>query len=266
MSHKFTSDGRKVAIIGALNAKETIVQEIFVTDGTEFPAGEHFVVKTLLDAPAKTYKAAEEQRILDNIKRLEGEKNRLEAEVKGFKFKAQAATAKIKWIEGITDIELQEVFDNLKAMICGEYTHVVIPDYSGIAIKEWDEKLFSSHDDYNRERFDSLRLISLFGEWNGRLNLAWKVNTYRDGSGSSTSFFPCRSLQEAIEKAKEIIYAKEHLSDKDYEFCLKYAIHVDEVKNATRIAKKTDYIKQQIAVERERLSKLEDELAAVPCT
>ena len=55
MGYKFTADGKKVVVVGALNAKETIVQEIFVTDGTEFPAGEHFVVKTLLDAPAETY-------------------------------------------------------------------------------------------------------------------------------------------------------------------------------------------------------------------
>jgi hypothetical protein len=81
MSHKFTADGRKVAVVGALNAKETIVQEIFVTDGTEFPAGEHFVVKTLLDAPAETYKAKEERRVLESIKTLEGTKARLEAEI-----------------------------------------------------------------------------------------------------------------------------------------------------------------------------------------
>jgi hypothetical protein len=262
MSHKFTSDGRKVAIIGALNAKETIVQEIFVTDGTEFPAGEHFVVKTLLDAPAKTYKATEEQRILENIKKLEGEKNRLEAEVKGFRFKAQAAAAKVKWIEGIKDAEVQEVFDNLKAMLCGEYTHVVFPSYD-VKIEEWDHKLFTTCDDYHRDSFESLRLISLFGDWNGRLSLSWKANTYRDGSGSCTAFIPCKSLEEAIERAKEIIYAKEHLSDKDYEFCLKYAIPVDEVKNAARLDKKAEYIKQQIAAERERLAKLEADLGAI---
>jgi len=38
MSHKFTTDGKKVVVIGALNTKETIVQEVFVIDGTEFPA------------------------------------------------------------------------------------------------------------------------------------------------------------------------------------------------------------------------------------
>lgn len=95
MNHKFTSDGRKVAIIGALNAKETIVQEVFITDGTEFPAGEHFVVKTLLDAPAETYKAKEERRILEDIKKHEIERDRLKAELSGYRFKAAAAVAKM---------------------------------------------------------------------------------------------------------------------------------------------------------------------------
>jgi hypothetical protein len=259
MNHKFTSDGRKVAIVGALNAKETIVQEIFVTDGTEFPAGEHFVVKTLLDAPAETYKAKEERRVLESIEVLKGTRARLEAEIKGFQFKAQAAAAKIKWISAITDNEVQGVVDNLKAILTGEYTHVVLG--SG-EIKEWGHDLFANSDNYNY-RFESLRLISLFGEWNGRLSLGWKVNHYQDGSGSSTPFHPCRSLQDATEKAKEIIYAKEYLSDESYALCLKYGIPVDEAKNAARLADKANCVKKQIADARNRLAKLEADLEAV---
>lgn len=261
MNHKFTSDGRKVVIVGALNAKETIVQEIFVTDGTEFPAGEHFVVKTLLDAPAETYKAKEERRISENIKRMEGERDKLDREIKDFRFKAQAATAKIKWITGVTNSELEEVFDNLKAMMCGEYTHVVFPDR--VEIKEWNNRLFARNDDYQRDSFESLQLISLFGEWNGRLSLSWQSNTYRDGSGSRTRFIPCKSFKEATEKAKELIYAKEYLSDTDYECCLKYGIPVDVTKNAARLEKKADYIKKQIADSKERLAKLETDLSAI---
>jgi hypothetical protein len=260
MNHKFTSDGRKVAVVGALNAKETIVQEVFVRDGTEFPAGEHFVVKTLLDAPALTYKAKEEQRVIENIERLERERNRLETEIKGFKFKSQAATAKLKWISGVTSNEVQEVFDNLIAMMTGEYTHVVLSG-SG-EIKEWGHELFTNCDSYNRS-FESLRLISLFGEWNGRQSLGWKVNQYQDGSGISTVFFPCRSFQEAVEKAKEIVYIKEHLSDDSYTLCLKYGIPVDEAKNSARLAGKANCIRKQIQDSRDRIVKLEADLAAV---
>lgn len=261
MNHKFTADGRKVAVVGALNAKETIVQEIFVTDGTEFPAGEHFVVKTLLDAPAETYKAKEERRVSESIKALEAQRERLNAEIAGFRFKAQAAAAKIKWISNVSNDEVAEVFDNLQAMLTGEYTHVLFP--GSIEIKEWDHRLFSTSGDYRRNEFESLRLISLFGEWNGRLSLSWRANTYRDGSGGNQKIIPCRSLQEAVEKGKEIIYAKDQLSDNDFAFCLEYSITVDETKNAERLAKKSAYIQQQIAGAKAQIAKLETDLEAV---
>lgn len=262
MGHKFTADGKKVAIIGALNAKETIVQEIFVTDGTEFPTGEHFVVKTLLDAPAETYKAKEERRILEDIKKHESERDRLKAELSGYRFKASAAVAKIKWIEHITEDEIREVFDNLKSILSGEYTHVVLPNYD-VEIMEWDHKLFAVQDDYRRGMFESLKMLSLYGEWNGRLKLSWRVSDYRDGSGGSKTFIPCRSLQEAIEASKVIIDGKPHLSDSDFNFCVKYGIAVDEVKNAARIVGKSNYIQGQITDQKNRLAKLEADLKAI---
>lgn len=263
MTHKFTPDGRKVAIIGALNAKETIVQEIFVADGTEFPAGEHFVVKTLLDAPAETYKTKKERETEESIKRLEKERDSLHDKIKSFRFRASAAAAKIKWVEGITEPEVAMVVDNIKAMICGEYTHVVILGHSRIEIEEWDEKIFTLCDDYNKDRFRNLRMVSLFGNWNGRLDLGWKVNSYSDGSGSSATFFPCRSFTEAIEKAKEIIYSKAHLSDSDYQFCLTHGITVDEEKNLARIQGKRASKEKEITRTKEILAQQESELAEI---
>ena len=263
MNYKFTADGKKVAVVGALNAKETIVQEIFTADGTEFPAGEHFVVKTLLDVPAETYKAKEERSILERIKKLEVERDRVSKEISDFRYRASAAVAKVKWIEKISEPEVKEVFDNIKAMLCGEYTHVVIPGYHGVEIEKWDERLFTSHEGRYDSSFESMRMVSLYGDWNGRLTLGWKVNTYRDGSGSSTSFYPCRSLQEAKNKVQEIIHAKEYLSDSDHQSCIKHGIPVDEAKNAARIAGKAEYIKKQIADSMERTAKLEADLALV---
>jgi hypothetical protein len=49
---KYTSDGKKVVIIGNLNSQEKIVQEIFIINGQEVPSGENFVVKSLHDFPA----------------------------------------------------------------------------------------------------------------------------------------------------------------------------------------------------------------------
>ena len=64
MEIKFTTDGKKVIVIGSLNSQEKIVQEIFIVGGSEIPSGEHFVVKSLHDAPAVSWKEK-------NIKEIE---------------------------------------------------------------------------------------------------------------------------------------------------------------------------------------------------
>lgn len=262
MNHKFTADGRKVAIIGSLNSKETIVQEIFVQDGAELPAGEHFVVKTLLDTPAETYGAAQNRKILEDIERHKKERDKLAAELADLRFKMAITTDKIKWIEGIEESEVKEVFENLRAILRGEYTHVIITAYDGLRIEEWTEKSLAAEDSFGRPR-KKMRLISLFGEWNGRLELGWRINTYKDGSGQDTHFIPCRSLQDAVKKAGEIISAKQTLSDVDYQFCLKYGINLDESKNATRIQRKREQKEKEILETKERLRKQEAELEAI---
>ena len=68
---KYTTDGKKVVVIGDLNQTEKIVQEIFVTeDGCEIPSGERFVVKSLLDKPSISWK---EKTLLDLEARFESE-------------------------------------------------------------------------------------------------------------------------------------------------------------------------------------------------
>lgn len=260
---KFTADGKKVAVIGSLNAKETIVQEVFVSDGTEFPAGEHFVVKTLLDAPAETYQSKKNRQLEESIKALESRRTQIQKEIDGFKVACAAAASKITWIRGIKDAEVERIVDHIRTVVCGEYTHIVMNDYNGIEIAEWSAELFSRTDGYGEDRrFDGVRLCSLFGIWNGRLELDWRVHSYSDGSGGSTkSFIPCQSLDEAIEKAKAIIDAKDYLDDKGYAFCLKYGIDVDPVKNAARLKSKADSVRKQMENHKANLVKLEMELA-----
>lgn len=262
MNHKFTPDGKKVVIIGALNSKETIVQEIFVTDGTEFPAGEHFIVKTLLDTPAKTYQTRQIEKEEEQLKKLKDESEKLRKEISNFRFSSAAAASKIKWIQGIKEPELDRIFEHIKSVICGEYTHILFDDYGDLNIEEWDAERFSRGEKgYGDRRFEGIRLISLFGVWNKRLELDWRVNSYSDGSGSNKSFIPCKSFDEAIKKAKKIIYSKDYLSDKNYQFCLKYNIEIDEVKNQARIAGKIDAIKKNITEKRKQLTELETNLA-----
>ena len=53
---KYTTDGKKVKVIGQLNSKQIIVREIYVDGDTEIPTGEDFIVTTLLDKPIPTWK------------------------------------------------------------------------------------------------------------------------------------------------------------------------------------------------------------------
>lgn len=260
MDYKYTSDGRKVVVIGALNSKEIIVQEVYVCDGSEIPAGEHFVVKTLLDKPCETYKAKEEKRLELHIEKLESERNKLSLEIHKFNTKLLAATAKLKWVQGITEPELRNALDRIMAFLNGEITHILFYKYD-LEIQEVGCDAFARYEnDYGNLRFDGIRLISLFGEWNGRLKMDWRINAYRDGSGYNQEFIPCKSLSEAIEAATQIINAKNYLCDKDYDFCLKYGVPVDEIKNAERIRKKRDDKEEAIAKAREQIARMEAEL------
>ena len=265
INHKFTSDGKKVAVIGSLNAKETIVQEIFVSDGTEFPAGEHFIVKTLLDAPAETYQVKKNRQLEDSIKQLEVHRAQIQKEIDGFKVACAAAASKITWIRGLKEPEVERIVEHIRAVICGEYTHILMNDYNGPEISEWDAELFSRTDGYGEDRrFDGVRLCSLFGVWNGRLELDWRVHSYSDGSGGGAkSFVPCKSLQEAVGKAKALIDAEDHLSDKDYAFCLKHGIDVDPVKNAARLESKAEGVRKQMARHKDEIAALELKLAEI---
>jgi len=64
---KYTASGNKVIVVGKLNNQETIVQKIFVSEGNEIPAGENFIVKTLLDAPAETWKEKKMKERFDKL-------------------------------------------------------------------------------------------------------------------------------------------------------------------------------------------------------
>jgi len=113
-------------------------------------------------------------------------------------------------------------------------------------------------------RFEGLKMVSLFGEWaDKRLGLSWRINTYKDGSGTSTTFFPCRSFEDAVEKAKEIIYSKERLLDEDYQFCINYGIPIDQIKNTERIKLNSESKERQILETKKKLEVYKAELAKI---
>ncbi len=193
---KYTSDGRKVVIIGSLNSQETIVQEIFVVEGQEVPSGENFVVKSLHDAPAISWK---EKRIAEIDKAFIDRERSDERAKESLRVIQREMKDRISYLRSVVKNLKPEVFDGLELWLGGEVRFVVHLRYSTVQILTTEDFSLS-----NVDRYDTgLRLLSLFGRDDG--TLSYHLNQYSDGSGSWTEIYPFRTFEEAKEKATELI-------------------------------------------------------------
>lgn len=201
---KYTSDGRKVAVIGKLNAEQTIVQEIFVSNGQEIPSGENFVVKSLHDAPAVSWKdndlKKQEERYERETKRL---KDELESQSRRLGIAKEKAKAHADSLMAFANKAGVEQLETLKKFLSGEITHLYKAGYCP-EIFEWADDLESfdtDNDSWNRRvKINGMKLVSLFGYSDG--NLAYRLHTYRDGSGGSAEIRPATSYEQALEWAQ----------------------------------------------------------------
>jgi len=127
---KFTSDGKKVVVIGSLNSQEKIVQEIFIVDGSEIPSGEHFVVKSLHDSPAVSWKESELLKIEDRYKT---EKHKFETEIdvlnKRYKALSTELKATITYFGSALKNVSEKSFETLVDFITGKMRWIVIQHY-----------------------------------------------------------------------------------------------------------------------------------------
>jgi len=74
--------------------------------------------------------------------------------------------------------------------------------YSDVEFSDYDTSIA----DKEYGRFDSLRLVSIFGRTDGELE--FRRNDYSDGSGSWRTVIPCETKEEALELLKERFTAK----------------------------------------------------------
>ena len=196
MGAKYLSDGRKVVVVGKLNAQETIVQEIFVTkSGQEIPSGENFVVKSLHDEPVISWKQRETEAW---DKRYEGARCEFELKMRRLRAEESGVRLKIEAVQEAAKFACAEQLDMLKMFLAGDITHLLIsPSYSP-RIVAFDSLLLEP-DEYSR--YEYLKLLTLFG--NSKGSLSWRLNDYRDGSGSWTEIYPARSYADALRIAQE---------------------------------------------------------------
>jgi len=214
MDTKYTTDGKKVVVIGKLNAQETIVQEIFVIGESEIPSGEHFVTKSLHDAPAVSWK---EKKIKEIDATLASKETRLE-ELRQKTDRAIAVlSSKLNMIEQTAKNINEDAFRMASDVMAGRIKYVVKGSYSiGLMTFEEFEESIRQANDYGR--FEGFRLLSLYGkyspegytlqDWESpKGNLAWQLHSYSDGSGGRNPVYLFVEKADALAKVKELVEA-----------------------------------------------------------
>lgn len=203
-NYKYTSDGKKVVVLGSLNESSKIVQEVFIIDGKEIPSGENFIASVLHDAPAISWKERQIQRIESQYNEAV---NGREKEMRELQKRHNNRVKSIKEQLGFLS-QLNEKVDTSKVqllvdLISGNLSHIVIDSgYGKIRVLEFTEAI--TRTEYGR--FDSLKLLSVYGNTKGELD--YRLNRYCDGSGSDDRVFPCNSKEMAAEVVKARILAR----------------------------------------------------------
>lgn len=231
---KYTTDGKKVVVIGDLNQTKKIVQEIYVTnDGCEIPQGERFVVSSLLDTPAKSWKEKKLEELEDVYER-ESQRWELKTErLNEEKSKIyEALTSRVKWLRNVAKEpemkSLKNALNTIADFMDGSEKWVLVDTFDGFILEKFNEDGCSNiessiEDNYYRYQYTSMRLLSLFGDSNG--NFDFKINGYSDGSGSDEKVLFFKDREEAIKYIQNKIdnrleYSYRDIKDIDT-FCLK---------------------------------------------
>jgi len=227
MDCKYTNDGRKVIVVGKLNSEETIVQEIYVKNGNEFPSGENFVVKSLHDEQCESWKSYETKRKEKLEKELEIENKSFDSNIKMLNKEhrkiSSVVSNKLKFLKGLNKALENENFDRFCDFVTGKIKYLVILYYKP-EIVGFNSKL-NVDSDYDQ---GDLKLITLFGRSNG--DLTFNINRYSDGSGSNDIIHPFKTYEDALAFLSERLNSKDKYSSYDIEAADKYNIVLDKEK------------------------------------
>lgn len=254
-NEKYTSDGKKVVIVGNLNSQEKIVQEVFVVNGQEVPSGENFVVKSLHDAPAISWKEKNLKEIEDRYekRKVEIEKHLKDLEERYNTSKA-AIEQKCKYLRNHIDNATVESFDILTKFLKGEIKYVVSGGFAPQIL------------DFSKVEMDTsfgggyLKLLTLFGKSDG--TLTWGINRYKDGSGGNSTWY---GVATNYEEAKGLLISaiKEcgQINDHIIKEAKKHDIELDAEWVANYKEKRKAEILKSIESQKNVIEKYKDKIA-----
>ena len=270
MNYKYLSDGRKVIVVGELNNRENIVQEVFVTEsGDQIPGGERFVVTSLHSEPVVSYKEKEaklwEKREQDCRNRI----NKLEQDEKSISRKLKAMQDILKSSSKLVEILPNEEFERLTMFMSGSVEYVVVHcSYKLERPVKFIEVVQQLDRGGGSVRYEGLKLLSVLGKTDG--DLTYRINQYRDGSGMWTTIYPFSTYEAAVvfvgEKARKKL-EEGKLSEKDYIMCKEIGVMFTEKEHTTfanlqdertkeaieKLKKQELEIKEKIQVAKEKL-------------
>lgn len=197
MDSKFLSDGRKVAVVGQINSAQWIVQEIYVTgEGDEIPTGERFTTNSLHDAPVKSFKDKEAERLEQRIKERKGELDKIERQIKVKQLDAKVHNDINRFVDRATQGEMwTEDLETLTSFLTGEIRWLVADHYGFSEPVRFDEKMRDIDNWQGNMKHEGLKLLSLYGKTDG--SLSYRLSQYRDGSGTSTEVWGFANYAEA---------------------------------------------------------------------
>ncbi len=260
---KYTSDGKKVVVIGSLNSQEKIVQEIFVVGDSEIPSGEHFTVKSLHDQPAISWKE-KELKAIDETYASTYETKKAELKKLNSEYDVKVAIAKAK-LECLKNLELnlsEESLQRLIDFVSGGLRWIVeVSRYKSLAIYDLDSYIAKvEKDSYRGKTFDSLKLLSVFGRSKG--DLIYKANHWSDGSGNYGEIMPFNTKEEAIEYIKVIFYQRleKGLTSNLLETAKEYNFEISPEKLKEYNDKQKSQVLENIQKKKSEMEKLELEL------
>lgn len=257
---KYTTDGKKVKVIGNLNPEEKIVQEIFITEGgQEIPSGENFVVRSLHDAPVVSW----EERQIEKIKKnYEDQKDKYEEHIddleKSYRGSKILLKEKISLARETIPNIVKESFDTAVDFLEGNFKYIVYKCYGApeiFTLEEFEDKLLDKD-----KSFGGFRLLTLFGKVDG--DMQWKMSEYTQGSGGSYSIFPYKTFDEAKAKSMELLDDKVY--DEDViKFLNKHNIELNKEKLKEFKNRRLNQIKESIEEHRKDIKELESESESI---
>lgn len=262
MEYKYTSDGKKVVIVGQLNTIETIVQEVFVKeDGSEIPSGESFTTKSLHDEPVESWHSRELEKLkkkIENIKlNIESEKNTL----KVLEEKRKAAVGIFKSNSKLVDL-FPEGADILISFLTGNIEYLVEDGYDITPPVPMTEAIVKRDYWCGSGRFDSIKLCSVFG--NSKGNLEYRIHEYNDGSGCSMGVFPFSNKEDALEHIRKRAIKKiedNSLTEKDFKACIKMGIEFSPEHEEKHLNKQNALRQKVIREKQDTIDKLKNEIS-----